>query len=83
MCIFNGLLHGLDEGPPAEFFFQLLMSLLANPSRLDGCRQGAQVGLRRQVGERRARYCRQRLRRLRRPSVEPRRHDAKATLNGY
>ena len=27
-----------------EFFFQLLMSLLANPSRLDGCRQGAQVG---------------------------------------
>ena len=28
-----------------EFFFQLLMSLLANPSRLDGCRQGAQVGL--------------------------------------
>ena len=34
-----------------EFFFQLLMSLLANPSRLDGCRQGAQVGLRRQVGE--------------------------------
>src|SRR5258705_14011423 len=34
-----------------EFFFQLLMSLLANPSCLDGCRQGAQVGLRRQVGE--------------------------------
>ena len=35
----------------AEFFFQLLVSLLANPSRLDGGRQGAQVGLRRQVGE--------------------------------
>ena len=34
-----------------EFFFQLLVSLLANPSRLDGGRQGAQVGLRRQVGE--------------------------------
>ena len=34
-----------------EFFFQLLMGLLADPSRLDGCRQGAQVGLRRQVGE--------------------------------
>ena len=34
-----------------EFFFQLLMSLLANPSRLDGCRQGAQVGLRWLVGE--------------------------------
>ena len=34
-----------------EFFFQLLMGLLANPSRLDRCRQGAQVGLRRQVGE--------------------------------
>jgi hypothetical protein len=34
-----------------EFFFQLLMSLLANPSRLDGSRQGAQVGLRRQIGE--------------------------------
>jgi hypothetical protein len=29
-----------------EFFFQLLMGLLANPSRLDGCRQGPQVGLR-------------------------------------
>jgi hypothetical protein len=27
------------------------MSLLANPSRLDGSRQGAQVGLRRQIGE--------------------------------
>ena len=24
-----------------EFFFQLLVSLLANPSRLDGSRQGA------------------------------------------
>lgn len=34
-----------------EFFFQLLVSLLANPTRLDGGRQGAQVGLRRQVGE--------------------------------
>src|SRR6266581_1542111 len=34
-----------------EFFFQLLMSLLANPSRLDGGRQGTQVSLRRQVGE--------------------------------
>jgi len=34
-----------------EFFFQLLVSLLANPSRLDGGRQGAQVRLCRQVGE--------------------------------
>ena len=34
-----------------EFFFQLLVSLLANPSRLDGGSQGAQLGLRRQVGE--------------------------------
>ena len=34
-----------------EFLFQLLVSLLANPSRLDGRRQGAQGGLRRQVGE--------------------------------
>src|SRR6187549_2095750 len=34
-----------------EFFFQLLVSLLANPSRLDGGSQGAQIGLRRQVGE--------------------------------
>ena len=34
-----------------EFFFQLLVSLLANPSRLDGSGQGAQVSLRRQVGE--------------------------------
>ena len=34
-----------------EFLFQLLVSLLANPSRLDGGRQGAQVGLGRQVGE--------------------------------
>src|SRR6266436_2834139 len=34
-----------------EFFFQLLVSLLANPSCLDGGRQGAQVGLCRQVGE--------------------------------
>jgi hypothetical protein len=30
-----------------EFFFQLLGSLLANPSRLDGGRQGAKVILRR------------------------------------
>ena len=34
-----------------EFFFQLLVSLLANPSGLDGGRQGAQVRFRRQVGE--------------------------------
>jgi hypothetical protein len=34
-----------------ELFLQLLVSLLANPSRLDGRRQGQQVGLRRQVGE--------------------------------
>src|SRR4030095_11186836 len=34
-----------------EFFFQLLVSLFANPSRLDDARQGAQVHLRRQVGE--------------------------------
>ena len=34
-----------------EFLFQLLVRLLANPSRLDGGRQGAQVGLCRQVGE--------------------------------
>ena len=34
-----------------QFFFQLLVSLLANPSRLDGGRQGAQVRLCRQVGE--------------------------------
>src|SRR5437667_12251395 len=34
-----------------KFFFQLLVSLLANPSRLDGGRQGAQVGLCRQVSE--------------------------------
>src|ERR1700724_1368537 len=34
-----------------EFFFQLLVSLLANLSRLDGSRQGAKVSLRRQVGE--------------------------------
>src|SRR5262249_47697493 len=34
-----------------EFFFQLLVSLLANPSCLDGGRQGTQVGLCRQVGE--------------------------------
>ena len=30
-----------------EFFFQLLVSLLADPSRLDGGRQGAKVSLRR------------------------------------
>ena len=34
-----------------EFFFQLLVSLLANPSCLDGSRQGAQVRLCRQVGK--------------------------------
>jgi hypothetical protein len=34
-----------------EFFFQLLVSLLANSSCLDGGRQGAQIGLCRQVGE--------------------------------
>ncbi len=34
-----------------KFFFHLLVSLLANPSCLDGGRQGAQVGFRRQVGE--------------------------------
>ena len=35
----------------AEFFFHLLVSLLANPSRLDGGRQGVQIRLCRQVGE--------------------------------
>ena len=34
-----------------EFFFQLLVSLLANPSRLDGGGQGSQAGRSRQVGE--------------------------------
>src|SRR5262245_59604138 len=34
-----------------EFFLQLLVSLLANPSRLDGGRKRAQVSRRRQVGE--------------------------------
>src|SRR5215472_206097 len=34
-----------------EFFFHLLVSLLANPTRLDGSCQGAQVDLHRQVGE--------------------------------
>ena len=34
-----------------EFFFQLLVSLLTNPSCLDGGRQGAQARLCRQVGE--------------------------------
>ena len=34
-----------------EFFFQPLVSLLANPSRLDGGRQRAQADLCRQVGE--------------------------------
>ena len=33
-----------------EFFLQLLVRLLANPSRLDGGRQGAQLSLR-QSGE--------------------------------
>ena len=35
----------------AEFLFQLLMGLLANPSCLDGGGQGAQIGRRRQIGE--------------------------------
>ena len=35
----------------AKFFFHLLMSLFAYPSRLDGGSQGSQVGRRRQVGE--------------------------------
>ena len=34
-----------------ELFFELLMSLLTNPSRLDGRRQGGQVGRRREIGE--------------------------------
>ena len=35
----------------AKFFFQLLVCLLADPSRLDrGC-QCAQIGLRREIGE--------------------------------
>jgi hypothetical protein len=39
------------EGIETEFFFQLLVRLFTNPSCLDGGRQGAQVGLCRQVGE--------------------------------
>ena len=35
----------------AEFFFQLLMGLLADPPRLDGGGQGAQVRTGGQVGE--------------------------------
>ena len=35
----------------AEFFFHLLVGLFADPSRLDGGRQRAQVGLGGQVGE--------------------------------
>ena len=35
----------------AEFLFQLLMRLLADPSRLDGGGERAQVGLGRQVGK--------------------------------
>ena len=35
----------------AEFFFQLLMGLLTDPSRLDGGSQGAQVHPGGQVGE--------------------------------
>ncbi len=35
----------------AEFFFHLLMGLLADPSRLDGGSQCAQVGAGGQVGE--------------------------------
>ena len=43
-------------GPPfevieAKFLFQLLMGLLADPSRLDGCGQGAQAGRGWQVGK--------------------------------
>jgi len=34
-----------------EFFFQLLVSLLANPSRLDDSRERAQISRRRQIGE--------------------------------
>jgi len=34
-----------------EFLFQLLVSLLTNPSCLDGSRQAAQVGRRWQIGE--------------------------------
>ena len=34
-----------------EFLFQLLVSLLANPPRLDGGRERAQISLCRQVGE--------------------------------
>ncbi len=34
-----------------QLFFHLLVSLLANPSCLDGGRQGAQLSLGRQVGE--------------------------------
>jgi len=35
----------------AKLLFQLLMGLLANPSCLDGGRQGAQIGRSRQIGE--------------------------------
>jgi hypothetical protein len=35
----------------AEFFFELLVSLLANPSRLDGGRQGEPVRFYRQVAD--------------------------------
>ena len=35
----------------AEFLFQLLMGLLANPSCLDCGGQGAQIGRGRQIGE--------------------------------
>ena len=35
----------------AKFLFQLLMGLLANPSCLDGGRQGTQTGRCRQIGE--------------------------------
>ena len=34
-----------------EFFFQLLVRLLANPARLDGGRESTQVRLRGQVGK--------------------------------
>ena len=35
----------------AKLLFQLLMGLLANPSRLDGGCQAAQIGRSRQIGE--------------------------------
>ena len=35
----------------AEFLFELLMGLFADPSRLDGGGQGAQIGRRGEVGK--------------------------------